>query len=176
MHAKQNKTNTSTTDGVIASLPALLSQLKTYVSDFVQLLDQELEILQKFAPEALDALSQVLAQKSQQVETINQQTLRILKTAEQQFPNQFDTSEPSLQHLLQLNLPSSEQQLLQEVLTLTETFYQKNLRNGMIIQSLSNINQQALMALKGKDNQYTGYTAQGTKQTPTTQTTMLGKA
>jgi len=176
MHAKPNKANTSITDGVAASLPSLLSQLKTEVSGFVQLLDQELEILQKFTPEALDTLSQVLTQKNQQAETINQQTLNILKTAEQQFPSQFDISEPNLQHLFQLNLSSSEQKLLQEILALTEKVYQKNLRNGMLIQSLNNINQQALMTLKGKDSQYTGYTAQGTKQPATTQTTTLGKA
>ena len=167
---------TTYAEGETASLPTLLSQLNEEILNFAQLLDQEHTALTQFTSEALNILTDLLDQKNQSSDRIQQLTQVILKTAAQTYNGKLNLSEPNLQQLLSLPLSPLEQQQLKKNLKQSESVYQKNLRNGMMIQSLSNINQQALMVLKGADNLYSGYTAQGTQQRPTTQNTSLGKA
>ena len=175
----QNHPATTQQDAELTSLTASLSQLKNTLLDFAQLLEQELKLLQQFTPKALEQLTQTLSQKNQQIELLQQQTIQIFKTAEHNHQLSLSPEanpELNLKQLQQLPLTSSEQQLLQEILTLSDNLYQKNHQNGLLIQSLSNLNQQMLTLLKGKDPQYTEYTAQGTKQPPPSQTSILGKA
>lgn len=127
-----------------------LAELRSNLSKFHQLLKTESECLKK---NDTDALIPLLNQKQNLAEHISDSLAKI--TSEHKLSNNVSEL---LNFCKTQNLASSSQQTAQEIIELTEQCKQLNMRNGLTIQAIENINLQMLNLLtqqqKGDVNLY----------------------
>lgn len=131
-----------------------LCQLLESLAEFESVLDQEDTILKSAD---ITPLAEVLKQKEQLSDQVNQQF--------SELSNQFSDDLLSLNEFIQLDsyqtLPAELQQQIQQAIDLATICHEKNIRNGMTVQSLNNINQAFLNLFTGQDPNAQTYGAQG---------------
>ena len=169
----------NTDDSTLSSQQALASTLKELVevlSLFADLLQQEQQALSQFQPDAIDILTQLTQQKADTATKIE----ALYQTLTQALISASLIHASGSINFLQLShdsrLPKDLKQTFHQVHQLITNNHQANLRNGMLIQSLTTLNQQALLTLKGQNESFNGYNAKGKKQQTSTPNTPLGKA
>lgn len=147
-----------------------LSQLLESLAEFESVLDQEETILKSTD---ISPLTDLLKQK----ETLSDQVNRQFSDVSNQFSNDL----LSLNEFIQLDsyhqLPSTIQKQIKQAIELATTCHEKNIRNGMTVQSLNNINQAFLNLFTGQDPNAQTYGAQGqAKHGESNKANPLGKA
>jgi flagellar biosynthesis/type III secretory pathway chaperone len=160
-----------------ASLEHFLQPLVHQLLQLNQTLDEEAQALPRFSSDDLQQLLEIIETKSQLSEQINALSTQLFSALQEYFPED-NREQPTLHVLSELSekLNPASQELAKETLTLAEAIQQKNLKNGMLIQSLNSLNNQALNILKGQPaDQASVYTASGTKREQPSTPSTLGK-
>ncbi len=162
-----------TTEKAIAST---LTRLVKALSLFSDLLQQEQHTLTQYKPDSIETLTQLTQKKADtafEIETLYHTLAKELSSASlTQSSDVIDFIELSKNS----HLSDSLKQTFNQAHQLIIDNHQANLRNGMLIQSLSTLNQHALLALKGQNESFSEYNAHGKKQPSSTPNTPLGKA
>lgn len=160
-----------------ASLEHFLQPLVHQLHQLNQTLDEEAQALARFSSDDLQQLLEIIEAKSQLSEQINTLSTKLFSALQAYFPDN-NIEQPTLHVISELSekLNTTSQELANEALTLAESIQQKNLKNGMLIQSLNSLSNQALNILKGQPtDQADIYTASGTKREQPSTPSTLGK-
>lgn len=131
-----------------------LNQLLSHLKDFQQSLSAESDILKSSDMQGID---EALATKEQSANQITEAFSSFLASVHIEALSLNELAEkPEIQAL-----PDNIQTQLQEVITLSKKCQSMNNSNGMMVRSLSNINQTFLNILKGQDPAAETYGASG---------------
>ena len=126
-------------------LTSLVVEFDKLLTEFYELLEHEAEAIKSNDTAALTASNQ---NKTSHAEKVNAAATAIEKALPESCANLIDLS---LDEGFS-SLPQNLQQHIKEAINLTVKCYDKNVANGMSIQILSNINQNAIDTLTGNQN------------------------
>ncbi len=146
-----------------------VSELARLLNEFSGVLDNEAQAIKKNDAERLlksNTSKQQIAEQLNQAGNALETTLAVFST------NLIDFSV----HDYFATLPENTQEQVKEVINLTVDCHDKNLANGMSIQILSNINQNALDLISGKGKQDVKLYGASGEKTQSGDQKSLGKA
>jgi flagellar biosynthesis/type III secretory pathway chaperone len=153
----------------ISLLSESIDNLLNLLNEFEATLDQESDILKTSDTEKL---TRIVTNKKLLSEKIEHTLKTLSKVTKQQ---DFSIS----QFIEQTNfkdLPQQIQELFKQVAKQTIKCHDKNIANGITLQSFTNLNDAFLQILKGQDTQSKTYTSSGSSTTSNTNSKPLGKA
>lgn len=160
----------------IAQLEPHLKQLHQSLSQFQQLLDTETDCLKKADLTQLSKISTDKATLSEQIEVAHSRLIsNITESLAVDAKVNFSLAEIIALPIFE-QLPSNIQEQLTEAVHLIEDCHNKNLTNGMTIQALSNINQNAIRIIAGASETQTTYGSEGKKASAGSAKKTLGTA
>lgn len=153
----------------ISLLSKSINNLLSLLNEFEATLNRESDILKMSDTEELTV---VITDKQVLSEQIEQAFKNLSKVTQQQDFSITKFIERQNFHSFSLQI----QQAFKQAAKQTVKCHDKNIANGITLQSLSNLNNAFLQILKGQDAQSKTYTSSGSSTTSSTNSKPIGKA